>query len=275
VPSDDQQTKIRRYLLNSADYGAAQVRRRAIVIGVRRDIDNGRSMTYPAATHVRPPKDRDGDMPAQPLEGIADARAYWRSVDGVFRETDCLQVAGTELPDLEKHIADVKATLPGIFTTRDLHFGRTPKLLSLARYHAIPENGNRKNLQGKYFTISDRGTIEIWNSASEGPSGSAEYLSTPSWDNHTSGTGDVMGRLRRLEPSVTIRTEFFKPEKGRYLHPTEPRPITHYEAARIQGFPLDFRWCGSKTDIARQIGNAVPIPLGTAIASAIHDFLRG
>lgn len=84
-------------------------------------------------------------------------------------------------------------------------------------------------------------------------------LSTDSWDKHDTGTGDVMGRLRLGEPSVTIRTEFFKPEKGRYLHPTEHRPITHYEAARIQGFPLDFRWCGSKTDIARQIGNAVPI----------------
>ncbi|XUL88398.1 DNA cytosine methyltransferase [Streptomyces galilaeus] len=101
-----------------------------------------------------------------------------------------------------------------------------------------------------------------------------KYLSTESWDNHNTGTGDVMGRLRLGEPSVTIRTEFFKPEKGRYLHPTAARPITHYEAARIQGFPLDFRWCGSKTDIARQIGNAVPIPLGTAIASAIHAFLR-
>lgn len=140
----------------------------------------------------------------------------------------------------------------------------------------IPAGGNRKDLSQKWFTVTERGEIQIFDTQSpRGVKTTVRYLSTPSWDDHTTGTGDVMGRLRLGEPSVTIRTEFFKPEKGRYLHPTEPRPITHYEAARIQGFPLDFRWCGSKTDIARQIGNGVPIPLGTAIASAIHAYLRG
>ena len=56
-----------------------------------------------------------------------------------------------------------------------------------------------------------------------------------------------MGRLSWDKPSVTIRTEFFKPEKGRYLHPTEPRALTHHEAARIRGFPDDYQWVGSKT----------------------------
>lgn len=101
-----------------------------------------------------------------------------------------------------------------------------------------------------------------------------EYLSTDSWDAHDAGSGDVMGRMHRGAPSVTIRTEFFKPEKGRYLHPTEMRPITHYEAAMLQGFPDDFLWCGSKVAIAKQIGNAVPIPLGRAIAGAIYEYLR-
>ena len=73
--------------------------------------------------------------------------------------------------------------------------------------------------------------------------------------------------MRWDEPSLTIRTEFYKPEKGRYLHPQwEPgedghrvdRPITHLEAARLQSFPDSFEWCGSKIEVARQIGNAVP-----------------
>lgn len=78
-----------------------------------------------------------------------------------------------------------------------------------------------------------------------------------------------MGRLNWDRPSVTIRTEFFKPEKGRYLHPTEHRAITHFEAARIQGFPDDYLWVGSKTEIARQIGNAVPLALGAALGRTI------
>lgn len=70
---------------------------------------------------------------------------------------------------------------------------------------------------------------------------------------------------------MTIRTEFFKPEKGRYIHPTEHRAITHHEAARIQGFPDSYLWVGSKTEIARQIGNAVPVELAQALGSAITD----
>ncbi|MGE2736102.1 DNA cytosine methyltransferase [Mycolicibacterium vaccae] len=83
-------------------------------------------------------------------------------------------------------------------------------------------------------------------------------------------------------PSLTIRTEFFKPEKGQYLHPqwdrNDPkrrvnRVITHLEAALVQDFPESYAWCGSKTEIARQIGNAVPVGLASALARHIRDSL--
>jgi DNA (cytosine-5)-methyltransferase 1 len=111
----------------------------------------------------------------------------------------------------------------------------------MKRFHAIPEKGNR-------FDIPDD-------------------LLSECWTKHKTGSADVMGRLSWDKPSVTIRTEFFKPEKGRYLHPVEHRALTHLEAALIQGFPETHKWVGSKTAIARQIGNAVPIPLGRAIAA--------
>ena len=91
--------------------------------------------------------------------------------------------------------------------------------MSKARYRAIPAGGNRNDLP--------------------------DHLLSPCWRKHKSGSGDVMGRLMWNKPSVTIRTEFFKPEKGRYLHPEEHRPITHAEAAFIQGFPESFLWCGN------------------------------
>ncbi|MEU9660955.1 DNA cytosine methyltransferase [Streptomyces chartreusis] len=272
---ETEENKHKRYLLNAANYGAVQARRRAIVIGVRKDLENGRVMAYPMTTHVRRPK-RSTSLPIQPLNGIDLEPSYWQAVDGVFAESELLDLRGTELPENKEYIPDVDAVLPGIFATTDLHFGRNPEPLSRARYQAIPKGGNRKNLRGKWYTVDTDGEIRIFETPN--PSGvktTIKYLSTESWDNHNSGTGDVMGRLRLGEPSVTIRTEFFKPEKGRYLHPADPRPITHFEAARIQGFPLHFRWCGSKTDIARQIGNAVPIPLGKAIAEVIHTYLRG
>lgn len=272
--SDTDEAKNKRYLLNSADYGAAQARRRAIVIGVRTDIDNGRTMTYPTQTHFRRPK-RSPITATGELEGMEGEICYWLTVDGIFAESSKRQLQGTELPDGKKFIPEVNTVMPGIFTTADLHFGRNPEPISRARYHAIPPGGNRKDLRDKWYTVDDLGEIHVFSTPNPpGVRTPVDYLSTKSWDKHNTGTGDVMGRLRYGEPSVTIRTEFFKPEKGRYLHPTNDRPITHYEAARIQGFPLDFRWCGSKTEIATQIGNAVPIPLGKAIARAVYAYLR-
>lgn len=275
VPTDSPEEKAKRYLLNSADYGANQARRRAIVIGVRRDVDNGRTMTYPVRTHVRRPRNTLS-VPAQALDGLDAGIQYWEAVDAIFAESAQRELRRSELPDSKEFIPEVNSVLPGIFTTGDLHFRRNPEPLSRARYLAIPAGGNRKDLRNKWYTVDETGEIHVFTTPNPpGVRTQVAPLSTPSWDNHNTGTGDVMGRLRFGEPSVTIRTEFYKPEKGRYLHPEEHRPITHFEAARIQGFPLHFRWCGTKTEIATQIGNAVPIPLGKAIAAAIHSFLRG
>jgi DNA-cytosine methyltransferase len=128
-----------------------------------------------------------------------------------------------------------------------LHFGRRPLPMSLERYRAIPPGGNRFDLMAKRPDI------------------------TPAcWLNKPTGTTDVMGRMRWAEPSPTIRTEFFKPEKGRYLHPTAHRVISHREAARIQTFPDWYLFEGTKIQIARQIGNAVPPLLGMAIADYVY-----
>jgi DNA (cytosine-5)-methyltransferase 1 len=90
-----------------------------------------------------------------------------------------------------------------------------------------------------------------------------------------------MGRMQWTMPSHTIRTEFFKPEKGAYLHPQWDeagkrrvnRPITHFEAALLQDFPEDYLWCGSKVQIAKQIGNAVPAGLARSVAEAILAYV--
>ena len=126
---------------------------------------------------------------------------------------------------------------PGVVSwERDLHFRRTPTELSLRRYALIPPGGNRLDLAEK-----------------------APELTPPCWLNAKRGNStDVFGRLRWDEPALTIRTEFFKPEKGRYLHPEQDRSITHLEAALLQTFDEGYRWTGSKISIARQIGNAVP-----------------
>lgn len=262
-------------VLNAADYGVPQARKRVIVICTHKDFRT--PLRHPEATH-----DKNGfepetaDAPQAALfgpKGDALRKPRWVSVEDIFKRSEKLPI-NTGLPEPRKGENPLTRGVPGHYLTTDLHFGRNPVELSRARYAAIPPGGNRKNLQGMYYRLNGKNEIVLSTDPAYRRLKSPEhYLSTLSWDKHTSGSGDVMGRLRVNAPSVTIRTEFYKPEKGRYLHPREPRPITHYEAALIQGFPEAFKWFGTKTDIARQIGNAVPVGLSRVLAESIHRFL--
>ena len=152
----------------------------------------------------------------------------------------------SDLPDPEG--TEIREEVPPF----DLHFGRTPTPMSMKRYRAIPKEGmNRFDLQKR-----------------------ALELTPACWIRKETGGTDLFGRLWWDRPAFTIRTEFFKPEKGRYLHPSKHRPITHREAARLQTFPDSFKFCGTKIEIARQIGNAVPPMLAAKVAECVRELFR-
>ena len=202
-------------VLNAVDYGVPQRRRRGIFLAVR-----GREVPWPP-----PPTHGSGPIGQAPVRTVRDA-----------------------IGDLPPRPTTDQPTMRDGF--QDLHIRRNPRPSSLERYRAVPEGGNRFDLQRN-----------------------RPDLTPPCWANKPTGTTDVMGRLWWDRPCFTIRTEFYKPEKGRYLHPSEDRPITHREAARLQTFPDAFIFEGTKIEIARQIGNAVPPLLGKAIALHLAKLL--
>lgn len=55
--------------------------------------------------------------------------------------------------------------------------------------------------------------------------------------------------------------------------PSRLRRLTIKEAARIQTFPDDYIFCGSKSHVYTQIGNAVPCKLAEAVAKAVVNYL--
>lgn len=207
----------RATIVNAADYGAPQTRKRTIVVGWREVAEPD---FPPRPTHADPAKKLN--LPP------------WRTVRQAIG--DLPEPVGTEI-----------GTVPPM----NLHFGRTPTERSIARYKAVPIGGNRFDLQRN-----------------------APELTPDCWVRKTSGGTDLFGRLWWDRPSVTIRTEFFKPEKGRYLHPEQHRPITHREAARLMGFPDEFMFAGNKTHVARQIGNAVPPALAGALGRMVVRMLN-
>lgn len=222
-------------LLLAADYGVAQRRPRTIVIGSRIG-----KIDLPAPTHAKAPT-LDGQLPWETVRS---------RIEGLPETPDHIDMPESKATFFGRQIA-------GEFKGMDLHFGRQPRPLSLERYDHVPPGGGR-------FDVPT-------------------HLLPRCWREKTTGTTDVMGRMRWDAPSLTIRTEFFKPEKGQYLHPQwdalNParrvnRVITHYEASLLQDFPSDYLWCGSKTEIARQIGNAVPSGLARAVARHVRGHLR-
>lgn len=208
--------KVEGRVLNAADYGVPQRRRRAIVIGVREG-----PIPWPDATH--------GDPESLEL-GLERWRTFRDAVRGLRRKP----------------------------TGKDWHNGRNPRPETIVRYQHVPHNG------GNRFQMQDG-----LDTAGLG------HLVPQCWRNKPTGTTDVFGRLYWDRPAFTIRTEFYKPEKGRYLHPTEDRPITIREAARCMSFPDDFEFPADQkwTEIAKQVGNAVPPLLAQRIAEALADAL--
>ncbi|MBA3866395.1 MAG: DNA cytosine methyltransferase [Solirubrobacterales bacterium] len=202
-------------VLNAADFGVPQRRRRAIVIGTKHG-----SAPWPQKTHAEADRDQE----------LKDWVTFRQAVKG----------------------------LPRAPNGHDWHRRRNPRPFSVRRYKSVPrDGGNRFQMQRNL----DRAGLGD--------------LVPKCWREKPTGTTDVFGRLWWDRPAYTIRTEFFKPEKGRYLHPSAHRPITVREAARCMSFDDDFFFPEnqSMTSVARQIGNAVPPLLARRIAEGIAEHL--
>ena len=140
----------------ASDFGAAQKRRRAVVIGRREGLPEVDLAVVPPAAR-RTVQDAIGAAATKPLISELASREVTIKASNVTLE------------------------VPGIYETRELHVSRYYTDLSLDRFRHIPPGGNRFNLPFR--------------------------LQAPCWQKHTTGSGDVMGRLHWDRPSVTIRTE--------------------------------------------------------------------
>lgn len=90
----------------------------------------------------------------------------------------------------------------------------------------------------------------------------------------TSGYGNTYARLNPNEPGMTITRNFACISSSRCIHPYLNRGLTAREAARIQSYPDNYKFLGSKTDIHIQIGNSVPPILGEKIGNTIKEMLE-
>ena len=88
-------------------------------------------------------------------------------------------------------------------------------------------------------------------------------------NNELKNFSHVYRRLSRFKPATTM-----VPGHNAFpLHPTENRSLTVREAARIQTFPDDVVFCGTRQNQCIQVGNAVPVELAYQLAKHIEKTL--
>lgn len=132
-----------------------------------------------------------------------------------------------------------------------LHQSRKLAPINLQRIKATPHNG---------------GNCESWSKEL--------MLKCHKKESGKTYRGSVYGRMYWDKPSPTMTTQCVGLGNGRYGHPTQNRAISLREAAIFQTFPEYYKFSDPLKPIligkiAKFIGNAVPVRLGSVIGKSI------
>jgi DNA (cytosine-5)-methyltransferase 1 len=230
-------------VLNSANYGVPQIRKRVIIIGVRDDIDVDIDTVYAsiAKTHYDP---------EMPEAARGDLKKFVTVRDAIEELPKLLPGQGSKIvPFKSKRNNEFLQTIvkEDCAVLQD-HVARNHNDTDIERYRVMSKEHwtfqellqNRPDLNHEKQRVFGNSYVVQW------------------WD----------------MPSKTIIAHLYK-DGNQFIHPdhTQGRTFTVREAARIQSFPDDFVFEGARTDQYKQIGNAVPPLLANAIAKALKKQL--
>lgn len=197
---------------------------------------------------------------------LGEARVIDAADCGVAQRRErCIMVAAKEQERIDRFyssirkqdpqsVADLISHLPALNSgERDesdpLHFARRHHPITLERLKHIPKNG------GSRSSLPPRLQLKC----------------------HKGRDGDfpdVYGRMKWDTVAPTLTTGCTDLTKGRYAHPRDDRAITLREAALLQSFPPEYKFRGNSGQIARQIGNAVPVEMIKALESSFRQALE-
>jgi DNA (cytosine-5)-methyltransferase 1 len=235
-------------VLNAAHFGVPQKRERLIVIGV----ESGGEVSFPDATHAgRNLGSTIGVRDRQRMHGIEVQRSF-------VSNGKTNDMAALPLITVSDAIDDLPPIESGESATS---YERPPR----TKYQR-DRRADATCLDLHQSTRHREKMLEIIRHSGPNISYIPKHLIT-------SGFSSCYSRLAADEPSVTITVNFVHPASNRCIHPTLNRALTPREGARLQSFDDDFVFCGSRAQIVKQIGNAVPPLLGQAIGSHLASLL--
>lgn len=226
------------WLLNAADYGVPQLRKRAFLVGSRSKIP----LTKPKKTHGNREEIRQNPKLSL-YTTIADALSDLPKIP--TGRIDSITDAYTSEPknEFQENIRRHSRKVVNHTITRN-----TP--LVVERIKHVPPGGNWEDIPIKLMKVNGK------------------------YDNLELAHSMIYKRLLKNKPSITI-TNF---RKGMIIHPTQHRLLSVREAARIQTFPDHFEFEGGLSNKQQQVSDAVPVKLakkvGDVILLHLHDVIK-
>lgn len=230
-------------VLNAANYGVPQIRKRVIIIGIRKDIGISPEEIYDNILKTN----YDPEMPEKQRQNLEKFVTVKEAIEDLpkLKPGEGKEYINFTSPCNNTYIAKLRSPKDKILRN---HVARTHNKTDIERYSEMAKNHwtfkelleNRHDLHHPKQRVFNNSYAVQW------------------WD----------------QPSKTIIAHLYK-DGNQFIHPdhTQGRTITVREAARLMSFPDDFVFEGSRTEQFKQVGNAVPPLFAEAIAKCIKDKL--
>jgi len=230
-------------VLNSCDYGVPQVRKRVILIGVRKDIE------------IDPIEIYNGIIKSHYNPDTLDVQKKNKKRYVTVKE------AISDLPSIKpgegKKLIEHKVNSWNAYLDKVRSKNNTILLDHAARTHNEADRNRYREMSRNRWTFQ-------------------ELLEKKPSLNHIKQRVFNNSYVVQFwdKPARTIIAHLYK-DGNQFIHPDhkQERTITPREAARLQSFPDDFVFEGSRTQQYKQIGNAVPPLMAEAIAKSIKKVL--
>lgn len=273
------------YVIESERYGIPQKRHRVILLGIRDDY-SVLPPTLESAAETVTVKDVIGDLPrlrSRLSHGEIDGAAWLRTIvkgrsqmkagkEGRKLAPIIDSVLDRMTPDLDAGGRFVQGGLPPRALTGWLWDSRVGGAIEHEARAHMPSDLYR------YF-------FSACFAVERGCSPKLHEFPKTLWPAHTNAVPDEEGRIRDFadrfrvqvwdDPATTITAHLSK--DGHYfIHPDplQCRSLTVREAARLQTFPDNYFFEGSRSDQFRQVGNAVPPFLAYQLADIVAEVLE-
>lgn len=234
-------------VLNAKDFGFPQSRKRAFILGIKKDYEKICTELYQLFT-----------AELQRHKKITKGFTLWDAI--------------ADLPPLEaktiKNATYIESTAWG-YTFAGFH-DNLPGYVRLVNYN-LPSKVPLLNHRSKFNNDRD---IQIYQILRPGEKSDAESIQEINpYKSRSDIFRDKFDKLLANEPCKAITAHMYY-DCNMYIHPYQARGLTPREAARVQGFPDDYLFLGTPNEWYRQIGNAVSPLMARVLATGLKQVLE-